>query len=40
MHIIDKIAAAWAHAKSARQVWITDDPNPQYSNLDRMDGLR
>ena len=40
MHVIDKISAAWEHAKSARQVWIAEDPNPSYSRLDRMDGLR
>jgi hypothetical protein len=40
VNLIDKISTAWEHAKSARQVWIADDPNPVYSRLDRMDGLR
>ncbi len=40
MHLIDRITAAWAHARAARQVWIMDDPSPEYSRLDRMDGLR
>jgi hypothetical protein len=40
MNLIDKITRAWSHSKSARFVWIADDPNPVYSRLDRMDGLR
>jgi hypothetical protein len=40
MHLIDQITAAWAHAKTERFGLIATDPNPVYSRLDRLDGLR